>query len=164
MPTTAEVERLSVNGHADLSVAIGEPGRGVNGWRLTHHQAHAALEVALRKPARFARYADDRLLAAALQNETLARSLTQKYIAPLASQKDSATLRQTLRVYFDLESNASSAAHALDVGRRAVKGRVHRVEKLIGCRLHECWAEMEVALRLDELDGAVATTDGSSKC
>ncbi len=164
MPTTAEVERLSVNGHADLSVAIGEPGRGVDGWRLTHHQAHAALEVALRKPARFARYADDRLLAAALQNETLARSLTQKYIAPLASQKDSATLRQTLRVYFDLESNASSAAHALDVGRRAVKGRVHRVEKLIGCRLHECWAEMEVALRLDELDGAVATTDGSSKC
>jgi PucR C-terminal helix-turn-helix domain/GGDEF-like domain len=159
-PAATDVERLSPIGHADLSVAIGEPGRGIDGWRLTHRQAHAALEVALRKPARFARYEDDRLLAAALQNETLARSLMQKYIAPLDRQREGETLRRTLRVYLDLESNASSAAHTLSVGRRAVKDRVHKVERLIGCHLHECLAELEVALRLDELDRAAA--EGSS--
>jgi hypothetical protein len=159
-PTTADLERPSIN---KPSLAMGEPGRGIDGWRLTHDQARAALGVALRNPEKFARYADDRLLAAVLENSTLARSLRQKYLMPLRSQRDGgATLRQTLRTYIDLEDNATSAAEVLKVGRRAVKNRVCVAERLIGCPLRECSAELDVALRLEELDCTAVTDDAPS--
>ena len=76
--------------------------------------------------------------------------------APLGSQRDGGvTLRRTLRTYIDLDCNATSAAEILKVGRRAVKSRVCTAEKLIGCPLHECLAELDVALRLGELDSVV---------
>ncbi len=157
-PVAADIERLSINRHIGLSLAIGEPGRGIDGWRLTHNQAQDALDVALRKPDKFARYADGRVLAAAVQNETLARSLRQKYLVPLRGQRDGGvTLRRTLRVYIDLECNATSAAELLKVGRRAVKNRVWTAERLIGCSLGGCLGELDAALRLDELDRAAAT-------
>lgn len=156
---TVKGEHLSTIGHAELSVAVGEPGRGFDGWRLTHHQARAAFAVALRRPERVAWYADGRLLAAALQNETLARSLTQRYLVPLGSQRDGgAKLRRTLRTYIDLECNATSAAHPLQVGRHTVESRVHTAERLIGSTLRECLPELDVALRLEELD--YTTVDG----
>ena len=155
---TATVEHLSTNGHAELALAVGEPGRGLDGWRLTHGQAEAALAIALRKLDRVAWYAEDRLLAAALQNETLANSLRQKYLVPLGSQRDGgAKLRRTLRTYIDLECNATSASHPLRVGRHTVESRVHTAEQLIGCHsLRECLPELDVALRLEELNHAVA--------
>lgn len=156
---TAKCEHLPTIAHAGVSVAVGELGRGFDGWRLTHHQARAAFAVALRRPERVAWYADGRLLAAALQNETLARSLTQKYLVPLGSQRDGgAKLRRTLRTYIDLECNATSAAHALQVGRHTVESRVHTAERLIGSTLRECLPELDVALRLEELDHT--TDDG----
>jgi sugar diacid utilization regulator len=155
----ADIERLSINSHKPL-LAIGEPGRGIDGLRLTHDQAQEALGVALRKPERFARYADGRVLAATVQNDTLARSLRQKYIIPLRSQRDGgATLRRTLRAYIGLECNATSATEVLKVGRRAVKSRVHTVETLIGCALGECLGELDAALQLEELDRAAAAGD-----
>jgi DNA-binding PucR family transcriptional regulator len=162
-PVDADIERLSANGHVGVSLAIGEPGMGIEGWRLTHDQAQAALGVALRKPGRVARYADDRLLAAALQNDTLAESLKQRYLTPLGSQRDGgATLRRTLGTYIDVECNATSASYALKVGRRAVKDRVHTAERLIGCPLHECLAELDVALRLEELGHTVVADNSPS--
>jgi DNA-binding PucR family transcriptional regulator len=157
MPTVRDIKRLSIDGHVGLSLAVGEPGKGIDGWRLTHEQAQAALRLALYKPDGFARYADDRLLATTLQNDTLIKSLTQKYLVPLRGQKDGgAALRQTLRTYIDLDCNASSAAHALRVGRHTVESRVRSAEKLIGCSLRGCLTELDVALRLEELDRTVA--------
>ncbi len=153
-PTEEDFERASIRG-LRLSLGIGEPGLGVDGWRLTHDQARAALALALRTSERFARYADDRLLAATLENDTLARSLRQKYLTPLRSQRDGGDkLRCTLRTYIDLECNATSAGQVLHVGRRAVKSRICTAEGLIGSLLHECLAELDVALRLGEHDAA----------
>jgi PucR C-terminal helix-turn-helix domain len=143
-------EYLSPNGDA---FAVGEPGKGFEGWRLTHHQARAAFAVALRRPEKIARYADTRLLAAALQNETLAQSLTQRYLMPLSTQSDGgAKLRRTLRTYIDLECNASSAANGLRVRRHTVACRVRTAEQLIGSTLRDSLAELDVALRLEELN------------
>jgi GGDEF-like domain/PucR C-terminal helix-turn-helix domain len=157
-PKDAELERMARSADIALTLAVGEPGKGVEGWRLSHRQAEDALRIALRRSDRFARYADGRLLAATLPNDTLMKSLRQRYLIPLASQKDGgATLRRTLRSYIDVECNASSAAQALKVGRRSVKSRVLTAEGLIGCRLSECLAELDVALRLEELErGSVA--------
>lgn len=155
---TSNGEHLPTTGDP---VAVGEPGKGIDGWRLTHHQARAAFAVALRRPERVAWYADTRLLAAALQNETLARSLTQRYLRPLSTQPDGgAKLRRTLRTYVDLECNATSAAHPLRVGRHTVESRVHTAERLIGATLRDCLPELDVALRLGELNHTVADGTG----
>src|SRR6202041_2898892 len=64
------------------SIAIGEPARGLEGWRLTPSQAQRALAVALREPRRVTWHIDVALLAAAIKDDTLASSLLAAYLQP----------------------------------------------------------------------------------
>jgi hypothetical protein len=73
---------------AELSFALGEPGRGIEGWRLSHRQAKAAMSVLSRGPERRVRYADVALLASALGDDVLASSLREIYLAPLEGERD----------------------------------------------------------------------------
>jgi hypothetical protein len=146
----SEVERrLPPTWPAEVSMAIGEPGRGVEGWRLTHGQAQAALRVLLRRPQVLTRYVDVALLAAALDDEILARSLLEIYVSPMGT--GSADLRATLHAYFAADRSTSSAARALGVVRQTVENRLHTAEQAIGRPLHTCLSDLDVALRLDEL-------------
>jgi DNA-binding PucR family transcriptional regulator len=135
-----------------IQLGIGEPGNGMEGWRLTHNQARDALQMAWRASQRIARYGDNRLLAGVLSSATLMESLKETYLKPLRSQRDGgAALRDTLRTYIRLECNASASAHALKVSRRTVTSRVRTAEELIGTPLNRCWTEVDVALRLEGL-------------
>jgi PucR C-terminal helix-turn-helix domain len=135
-------------------LALGEPGRGLAGWRFSHRQASTAVPIALRVPRRMVRYADVSLLASVLQDDLLAASLRQIYLAPLTEERDGgAMLRQTLRAYLAAERNISSAAAALGVSRRTVANRLQRVEEILGSSLGGVLAEIEMALRLEGLDG-----------
>jgi PucR C-terminal helix-turn-helix domain len=136
----------------EASLAIGEPGWGVEGWRLTHRQAQAALLIALQKPQRLTCYADVALLASVLRDDALARSMVEIYLAPLGKGTRGAVLRQTLRAYFAAERNASSTASVLGVARHTVENRLRAIEQKLGRTLHTHQAELEVALRLEELD------------
>jgi PucR C-terminal helix-turn-helix domain/GGDEF-like domain len=159
--TGTDIERwLSVEGHPDVLLAVGEPGRGIDGWRLTHRQAQAALLVALRRPRpqRLTRYADVALLASALRDDVLARSLIQIFLSPLDSQRDrGAVSHETLRAYLAAGRNASSAAAALEVGRHTVENRLRTVEQSLGRSLQTCLAELELALHLEELGGVAGS-------
>ena len=156
--------RLSSMVNMGVSLAIGEPSRGIHGWRLTHHQAQAALLVALRRQQGITRYAEDMLLAAALQDETLATSLQEIFMSPLANQRDGgAVARETLRVYFDVTSNAATAAARLKVDRHTVERRLQKIEERLGRLLPSCQAELEVALRLHELGVTAGSTAPSAQ-
>ena len=163
---TEDLERvLSAREAAGVSLAVGGSEAGVEGWRLTHRQAQAAMLVALRRPRPLTRYADVALLAAVLRDRQLARSLVEIHLSPLEEQKDGgAVSRATLRAYFAAGCNAATAAAALGVDRHTVERRLHTVETRIGRLLRTCHAELEVALRLQELgdaggaDGAVAAS------
>lgn len=136
-----------------LILAIGEPGEEFAGWRLTHRQAMAALPLARRAPQEPIRYADVALLASALQDDLLRTSLHQLYLEPLAEGRDGGvTLRRTLRAYFAAERNVSSAAAILGVSRRTVANRLHTVESRIDRPLATVLTELDLALRLAELD------------
>jgi PucR-like helix-turn-helix protein/diguanylate cyclase with GGDEF domain len=153
-----ELERglAGVSAQENVVLALGEPGRGFGGWRMTHRQAQAALMVARRRPhpGGVTRYADVALLAFALGDEALAASLIEVYLAPLDEQRDGGVvLRRTLRAYFAAGRSASSAAAALGVVRSTVENRLRAVEQSLGRSLLACLAELEVALRLEELDG-----------
>ncbi len=152
-PELAEIERmLSPNQCPGISVAIGEPREGIDGWRQTHREAQAALLVALHEPHRFARYAECHFLAAAHQIDTLAKSLQQKYLIPLRRERDGgAMLRKTLRAWVDTDGYVSSAAKILQVDRHTVENHIRTVEKLTGRPLRRsCLSELDVALHLEE--------------
>ena len=139
-------------------LAVGEPAQGVEGWRLSHRQAQAALLVALRspRPRGVTHYADVALLASVLRDEMLARSLIEIYLAPLERQRDGGRmLRDTLRAYLAAGRNASSAAVALGVARNTLESRLRTIEQSLTLPLSACLSELEVALRFEELDDLV---------
>jgi hypothetical protein len=148
-----DVERaFEVCGNHRGSLAVGEPGKGMEGWRLTHLQAQAAMRVALCRARSFTRYADVALLASVLRDDALSGSLVEIYLAPLGSPTNGgAVLRETLRAYFAAEHNASSAASALGVTRHTVQNRLRTIEEKLGQALRTRQAEIEVALRMEEL-------------
>ena len=157
-----DVERLLSAGVAgDASLAVGEPRRGIAGWRLTHREAQAAQEVMLRKPRQITRARDVILLAATLRDEALARSLFETYLKPLEGHGDSgAVLRGTLRAYFAAGFNAATAAAALDVDRHTVQRRLRKVEEALGRLLPACHAELVVALSLEEIEADAKAPPG----
>jgi PucR C-terminal helix-turn-helix domain len=150
----------SVRGAASrgVSVALGEPSKGMQGWRLTHRQAQAALLIVTRERTDIVRYADHMLLAAVLQDATLARSIQELYLVPLASHSDGGhSWRTTLRAYFEAKGNAATAAAALGVDRSTVRRRLGEIEHRLGRMIHTCQGELDLALRWHELCAAGAS-------
>jgi DNA-binding PucR family transcriptional regulator len=158
----ADIERvLMAREPTAVSLAVGGPGSGIDGWRLTHRQAEAAMLVAQRRPQTLTRYADVSLLAAVLRDSELASSLVEVHLSPLDGHRDSAASRETLRAYFAAGCNAATAAAALRVDRHTVERRLHTIETRLGCQLQSCRAELEVALSLEELGEPPRLPDGS---
>jgi hypothetical protein len=144
---------ISSSWPADAIVALGEPARGLAGWRLTHRQARAALSVARLAGRPAVRYADVALLASILRDDLLATSLRRFYLEPLEDGRDGGEeLRRTLRAYFEAGRNISTAGAALGVTRQAVARRLRAAEERVGRPISDCGVELEVALRLEALD------------
>lgn len=134
-------------------IAFGEPAQGLAGWRLTHRQAASALPVARRSPRRVSRYSEVSLIASALHDELLGRSLRQLFLEPLGQERDEGRVaKRTLRAYFEASRNVSSTAAALGVTRRTVSNRLAAIEHRVGRPLSRFSAEIETAIRLEELE------------
>lgn len=149
----ADVERSHARAPVQgVTLALGEPGWRLAGWRLTHRQARAALPIALRGSEEVARYGDVALLASMLQDDLLVTSLRELYLSPLDKERDGGEIaRQTLRAYFAVGRNVSSAAGLLGVARNTVANRIRVLEEKLGRQLGSCAVELEAALRLEEL-------------
>ncbi|HEX5928115.1 MAG TPA: helix-turn-helix domain-containing protein [Solirubrobacterales bacterium] len=153
-PDPDRLEDLLRSGPSDsLWLALGEPGEGLAGWRLTHRQAAAAMPVALRGEGGLTRFRDVALLAAVLTDDLLAASLRELYLTPLAGEGGESLL-ETLRAYFTAERNISSAAAMLGISRQAAAKRLGTAERRLGRPLGACGIELEAALRLEELESA----------
>lgn len=138
-----------------VSVALGEPRRGIDGWRLTHREAQAALQVLLRGSVRLVRARDVLVLAAVLQDDALAAALVETYLAPLNGRGDTpVVLRETLRAYFNAGQNAATAAAALKVNRHTVGRRIRGIEDKLGQQINACRTQLEIALAIEEWQGA----------
>jgi PucR-like helix-turn-helix protein/diguanylate cyclase with GGDEF domain len=136
---------------ARLSMATGEPRRGLDGWRLTHHEAQVALRVMLHRSNRLTRCRDVILTSAIIQDQSLVASLIETFLAPLDGRGETSTvLRRTLRAYFDADQNVASAAAALGVARQTVDRRLRNIERRLGQALHRCGPQLNVALCVEE--------------
>ena len=152
-PVAANLERFFVdNTPTGVSVAIGEPRKGLDGWRQTHREAQMALQVMLCQPKRVTRCRDVILDSAVMKDQWLTTSLIQTYLAPLDGRGSSGEdLRKTLRAYFKANQNIASAASALGVARHTVERRLRRVEEKLGQALDTCNAQLQVALSVEDL-------------
>jgi hypothetical protein len=134
---------------ARVSLAAGEPTAELEGWRLTHRQAKAAMPISKGSRGTVVHYADVALLAAIQRDDLLAASLREAYLVPLEAERDGGVVaKETLQAYFGADRNASSAAVALGVSRRTVENRLIAVERRLGRSLRTYATEMEMALRI----------------
>ena len=147
----AELERVALAGLIeDVRIAVGEPGEGSAGWRLTHREALAGFQVMLRRPQKVLRGSNLMLLAAVMRDAGLVDALRHKYILPLGD--DGQVLQETLRAYFSTGGNAVTAAVVLEINRQTVQRRLRKVEQRLGLQLSACKAELEIALALERVD------------
>lgn len=136
-----------------VSLAIGEPGQGIGGWRLTHSQAQEAMWVSVHSGKPVTRYAEVLLLSAALRNSISAKSLKDIFLGPLDDDRNGGqVLRQTMRALLETGYNVKAAASMLGVDRSTVRKRRRTVEERLGRPLHSCQSELDIAMRLEELE------------
>jgi hypothetical protein len=141
-------DRLS----AGPALVIGDPARGLDGWRLTHAEAHAALTVARCEPRSLIRCTDVLLEAAVLADPTLLQVLKSTYLNPLDDLRDGGrAIRATLRAYFDADCSIAKTARCMGIAPATVRYRLHKAAERLGCTVTERHAELAVALRLEAL-------------
>jgi diguanylate cyclase with GGDEF domain len=146
-----------------VSAALGEPRKGLDGWRLTHREAQIALRVALYRPRRITKCRDVLLQAAMVQDQHVAAALIATYLLPLDGRADQGqVLRRTLRTYFKTGQNAASTAIALKKGRHTIERHLRTAELRVGQNLDVCGTQVQVALWAEELMGAVDPTSLSN--
>lgn len=149
----SDVERIvSAGEYSDLSLAVGEPAKGLKGWRQTHRQAEAALLVSRCWPRKLTRYLDVAAEATALQDDAFADSLIEMYLLPLDGMRiGGQAARRTLGALLEKAHNVASAASALNLDRSTVHRHRNEIERRLGCQLHERRVEIELALSIDDL-------------
>ncbi|OBF81163.1 hypothetical protein A5791_05805 [Mycobacterium sp. 852002-51163_SCH5372311] len=135
-----------------VSVAIGEPGWGMGGFRRTHFEASHAHRVALllgdRAPA-VTRYRDVAVAALASADGEHAVAFVKRILGPLAAN-DEGTYRiaTTLAAYLEENRSPAKAAQRLTVHANTVSYRVHQAEELLGRPIDTNSLDLSVALAL----------------
>ncbi|HTM84649.1 MAG TPA: helix-turn-helix domain-containing protein [Mycobacterium sp.] len=137
-----------------LSLAMGDPLPGVDGFRRSHRQALGAHAVALAAGPHAQRIVannDSGLSAAALLADKVdaARVWVAEVLGPLACDTDAdERLRETVRVFLSTGSSYKAAAAELNLHFNSVKYRVQRAEERRGRPISNDRLDVEFALLL----------------
>ena len=150
-PRIPRVEDLRVP--APLLVGIGEPHRGVEGFRRTFLEASDSLGLAARLGSSGGvSYVDAALAILLSRDEERARWFVEYELRDLAGDSPEATdMRNTLRTFFDTRMRIAPAAERLFLHRNTLINRLERIQSLLGHSVTERTAETQAALVLAEL-------------
>ncbi|MFN8070354.1 MAG: helix-turn-helix domain-containing protein [Mycobacterium sp.] len=149
--TEQDVAALAKCPLASVKIGVGEPGRGIEGFRRTHIEAGHARRVAadanLSGPVL---YLDHAVAAMATVDYHLAATFVHRILGPLAGTDDVARrAAEALTVYLDENRSRTKAAARLHVHPNTVTYRVHQAEHILGHRLHNISSlDLRVALAL----------------
>jgi DNA-binding PucR family transcriptional regulator len=156
-PTRVQLSRFQRAVDAlGLDGGAGEPQAELTGFRRSHVQAREALRVsdALAEEAGgVVLYADVRLEAMLLADDTRAREFVADELGPLAGDDErGARLRETVAAWLSTGSHVG-AASLLDIHEHTVRNRLRQAEELCGTTLAARRTELAVALRLHRVLG-----------
>lgn len=148
--TLREIENLEL---PNVVVGIGEPGRGVEGFRQSHTQAEQALRVARlrsRTSARTLRYRDVEQLILLTADPIHAREFCLRRLGALAERSDAASkVRATLRVYLDNDCSKARVAEIMNVHHKTVAYRLASAEEALGYPIAGSGIDLAAALLVD---------------
>lgn len=133
-----------------VTVSVGMPGPGVEGFRSGHLEAKAAQHLCLElpQPPQVVNYRDVELLCLAADSGPLLHRMVHREVGALCGpDKNLAQLRDTALAYLTNRMNIEAAAAQLFVHKNTVRYRLARVEELLGHPLTERAANVELALR-----------------
>lgn len=150
----AEPRRPGAEG--GLRVATGAPGAGLAGFRASHEQALEARRVAVLRGAAagsLTAYREVAMVALASADAPQAHRFVAEEVGPLLARGAvTGDLVRTLRAFLEEGMSPRRAAARLGVHENTVANRVRAAEELLGRPVAERPAELELALRLVELD------------
>ena len=135
---------------ATVTLAVGEPARGIDGFRRTHRQAVSARGVALaagdqRSPITpFMDVAPIAMLCADLDS---ARAWIQETLGELAVDSSrNEGLRETARVFLQTGGSYTATAEQMFLHRNTAQYRVRKAEEVRGRPLRDGRLDVELAL------------------
>jgi PucR-like helix-turn-helix protein/diguanylate cyclase with GGDEF domain len=137
------------NGDSSVRIVAGEPGYGLDGFRLTHQQAVRTQDLALAaKPgSRLTTFANVGAVALICADMSAARSWVWGMLADLAlDDEPHARLRETLQVFLSTGSYTTTAER-LVLHKNSVQYRIRKAEDAMGGPISDRGADLELALR-----------------
>jgi DNA-binding PucR family transcriptional regulator len=135
-----------------LRIALGSPGPGLTGFRVTHLEAVRAQQVALAAQATappITSYVDPEVRTAAMLTSDLeaARRLVAKSLGGLAADTEGAErLRETLLTFLSEKGSYTATAERVHLHKNTVRYRVDRAVEERGRPLDDERLELELAL------------------
>ncbi len=139
---------------SDLALAIGNPGRGLEGFRSSHEEAlraAALAELRASGPAQppVSSYRHVELLTILADDLPRARRFARRELADLAGDEPGVeALRETALAFLDHGGSHTAAAAALHLHKNTVYTRVRRAERLLGAPLEPGRLRLHLALHL----------------
>jgi hypothetical protein len=140
----------ATKGEPRVSIAVGEPAKGIDGFRRSHDQAVSARRVALaagdqRFPVTpFVDVAAITMLCADLDS---ARAWIQETLGDLAVDSSrNEGLRETARVFLQTGGSYTATAEQLFLHRNTAQYRVRKAEEVRGRPLRDGRLDVELAL------------------
>jgi hypothetical protein len=141
--------------HPALLVAVGRARRGIDGFRASHHDAHATAQLTALLPhhnsrGRLLHYDDVRLTTLLAADRDRAVGFMRDELGALYhTGQATRDLRETLRTYLECNCSPQDASRRLHVAKNTVVYRVKRAEELLGrnAKTHqfELWAALHLA-------------------
>ncbi|EHR62277.1 PucR family transcriptional regulator [Saccharomonospora cyanea] len=155
-----DVERLVAELDTDVRVALGDPARGVEGFRRTHRQALRVQALALaagEECAPVLTFSDVGAVALMSSDLPSARTWVEHVLGPLSvDDPQHERLRETLRVFLSTGGSYTASAALLSMHKNSVQYRVRKAEEMLTVPLGERRLDVELALKLcHRLGGAV---------
>ena len=134
----------------DLRIGVGDPGRGLEGFRRTSVEAGHARRVASdAKLTGVVLFHDLAVPAMASVDSELAATFVHRVLGPLAGTDDVARrAAETLTIYLDENKSRTKAAARLHVHPNTVTYRVQQAEQILGRRIDAASLDLRVALAL----------------
>lgn len=135
LPTAAVLDTAAlaadVSAHGSIRIAIGRPGRGVDGFRRSHLEAATTQQLLARltAPQQVARYDDIAVVALLTRDPASADEFVRDTLGELLTA-DPETLT-VLRVYIQQLCNTSRTAQRLFIHRNTIIRRLARADELL---------------------------------
>jgi DNA-binding PucR family transcriptional regulator len=160
VPGDVALDRLSVaveGNDPTARVAAGGPASGLDGFRISHRDAVGAQRVALaaRPGRRVTTFADVGPLALMCHDVSGTREWVRGILGDLAVDDEAhQRLRDTVGAFLVMGGSYAATGQHLTVHKNTVQYRLRKAEELLGHRLSEGTADLDLAIRACQHLGA----------